>query len=166
MSKYKTIQAAVAALGLVLGGIYYLEDNVNRAYNDEGGVATICAGITSSVTPVNLGDVLDDVQCYSLNKAEAERTTEWVRKTVGKQDPYVEAALVWYVYNIGRSAFVNESLVYKRLKANDLKGACDAFVYKKANGKLGGFIHVKGHVSKGLVNRRTTEQEYCRKGIK
>ena len=57
------------------------------------------------------------------------------------------AALVSFVYNVGKRAFSTSTLL-KKLNLGDIQGAADEFEK---------WVNVKGVVNKGLVNRRAAE---------
>lgn len=71
--------------------------------------------------------------------------TKGVKLTAGQ-----EAAICSFVFNVGRTAFKNSTML-KRIKANDLAAAANEFHRWNRSG---------GNVVKGLVNRRNREVAY------
>lgn len=157
--RFKSITSAIAALGLILGGTVYLEGMENHAYLDSGGVPTICSGITAGV---KLGDTYSDATCIKMTQLEVNEYTAFVRSRVKVPiKPHTEAALVWFAFNVGKTGF-DKSLVLRELNKGNYAGSCYAYVRTGTDGKVYGYVNVKGKLNKGLINRRKVEQEYCR----
>ena len=138
--------AAVVATSM---GAYY-EGMRTHAYQDAGGVWTICYGHTGGVKP---GDVATPAQCRSwhvrdeaAHRAAVERCIHRPM-TTGQRSSFTDAA-----YNAGDWAFCH-SPIARLFNEGRAVEACDymAHWYIKADGK----------VLAGLVKRRADERALC-----
>jgi lysozyme len=127
------------------------------SYPDIVGVWTVCYGETQGVKP---GQKFTKQQCEEkLSKRVMEDYAKPLWACAGPEfrvaPVKVQAALISWTYNVGVGAACKSTLVAK-LKAGDLKGACNELLkWNKAGGR----------VVKGLNNRRQAELKVCLEGV-
>ena len=125
-----------AMIGLLLGGAsataildQFLDEKEGsrlRAYQDAGGVWTICRGVTRvDGKPVQKGMTMTDAQCGRINHIEAEKAVNWVLRHVSVPLTAAQVAGIasFCPYNIGPGKCFS-STFYKKLNRGDKKGAC------------------------------------------
>ncbi|CDH05004.1 putative Qin prophage; lysozyme [Xenorhabdus bovienii str. oregonense] len=123
------IAAILAGVGSeVILGQFLDEKEGNRlsAYQDAGGVWTVCRGITRvKGAPVRRGMTLTAQQCNALNRMEAQRAIDWVKRHVRipLTEPQIAGIASFCPYNIGPGKCFS-STFYRKLNAGDKKGAC------------------------------------------
>uniref|UniRef100_UPI0036D8A47D lysozyme n=1 Tax=Photorhabdus sp. RM322S TaxID=3342825 RepID=UPI0036D8A47D len=161
-----------AVIGLILGGagstailsqfLDEKEGNRLNAYQDAGGVWTICRGITHiDGQSVKKGMRLTATQCEQFNQIEARKAITWVKRNVHipLTEPQVAGIASFCPYNIGPAKCFS-STFYRKLNSGDKKGACaeiKRWIYdggrdcRQTNGKYGGCY--------GQINRRDQESE-------
>ncbi|WP_426576632.1 lysozyme [Xenorhabdus stockiae] len=123
-------------IGLIIGGAsssvilsqFLDEKEGNRlvAYQDAGGIWTICRGVTRiNGKAVYKGMQLTAEQCEALNRVEADKAIDWVKKNVHVPltEPQIAGIASFCPYNIGPSKCFS-STFYRKLNAGDKKGAC------------------------------------------
>lgn len=133
------------------------------AYQDSGGVWTICDGKTKGV--------------YKGMRATAEQCDQWLKEDLIEHETgllqcapemlkvpdatYI--AINDWAFNVGVGAACGSTLI-RKVKAGDLRGACE---------QLSRWVYVKGHVVKGLQNRRVngtpgriSERALCLAGLR
>ncbi|KNA29511.1 lysozyme [Pantoea ananatis] len=96
------------------------------AYQDAGGVWTICGGVTYvDGKPVVKGMKLSQQQCDRIDAIEQRKALDWVDRNV--KVPLTEVQKVGIAsfcpWNIGPSKCLS-STFYKKLNSGDRKGAC------------------------------------------
>lgn len=127
-----------------------------RPYKDIVGVVTWCYGETegkpkASYTPQECRDML----AAKLPRYYGEISACWGPQVEAKLTDNMRVAFTSGAYNFGSGAFCKSSMV-RRLKAGDLRGACDALLlYNRAGGR----------VVRGLANRRQAERKLCLEGL-
>lgn len=139
------------------------EGKRNTAYLDIVNVPTICYGHTRTVTAQDVANKLtwSDQKCEALLKDELYEYWVQTRKgfteeTIkGRLTPDRDAAYSSLSFNVGWSG-VRKSTATRRLNAGDILGGCEALTWWNKAG---------GRVVRGLVNRRSHEQELCMKGL-
>ncbi|PHM22549.1 lysozyme [Xenorhabdus ehlersii] len=102
------------------------EGNRLSAYQDAGGMWTICRGITRvQGAPVRRGMTLTAQQCDALNRIEARRAIDWVKHhvQVPLTEPQIAGIASFCPYNIGPARCFS-STFYRKLNAGDKRGAC------------------------------------------
>ncbi|MBD2797221.1 lysozyme [Xenorhabdus sp. 18] len=132
----KTSKLTAAVIGLVLSGAgatailsqFLDEKEGNRlsAYQDAGGIWTVCRGVTRiDRAPVRQGMRLTTAQCDSLNRIEAQRAIDWVKShvRVPLTAPQIAGIASFCPYNIGPGKCFS-STFYRKLNAGDKTGAC------------------------------------------
>lgn len=153
MPSFRSLKAAVTALGLISGGLCFLEADVNTVYLDGAHYSTACRGVRVGLP---IGKRLTDSECRMLNLASEIRFTKIVHKYLKVNvKPETEAALVWFVYNIGETAFKN-SKALRLINAGKGADGCEAIM---------NWNHIGKNIDTGLTKRRAYEREYCLKGI-
>lgn len=153
---------AVSALAAVLVGVLALhEGDVRTPYRDQGGIWTVCKGITGpDVIP---GKTYTDADCERLE-------TTFAAKMFARIDGCIKTPLnfnEWiayghFTYNLGTRAFCDSTLV-KLLNAGDRHGACKQMARwtwtrvgnKKVNCRL------PGTKCGGIPKRRDYEVRMC-----
>lgn len=121
-----------------------------HAYQDVGGVPTICYGRTHGVYP---GMTATPAQCKAWLTQEMAATERYVVSVVGKQPDTRTAALTDFCYNVGNRGCRK---VLDRIASGNIQGGCDSLMlYDKA----------AGQVLPGLVKRRAAERALCLQGV-
>lgn len=160
---------AVGAAGIAATVVGYFEGRSLVAYVDPIGIPTICEGWTQGV---KLGDIATDADCDAKTLAaiiEADDTFQrWVPDHVKDEMSHeAHAAFLSFIYNVGpggpgvKDGFVylksgRHSTMLTRLRAGDIKGACNQLPYWTKAG---------GRELRGLVIRRQSEQSLCLNGL-
>lgn len=146
----KVVSAAVgAAMALLVGveGIKY------KAYQDTGGVWTICYGYAQGVRP---GQTATPQQCWSMLQTEAQATANaivpYLPATI---NPNQLAALISFCYNVGNTACRN-STMFRLINEGNWVAAAKQFdrwtFVKKMDCK------VRSNNCYGIVLRRQAER--------
>lgn len=163
--RIKVISAATAGLGAAGIATVILQPFEGRefsAYQDVGGVWTICDGATTGVLP---GDFADDFDCNKMTARDVAVADATFERCVPAfvAPAYRRAAFIDLIYNVGpgRKGIKDGFCVLKSgamstmrrmLLAGDQVGACNQLLaWTKAAGK----------VLRGLVERRTVERLVC-----
>lgn len=163
MAKLKIPAAILAAI--VTGGSAYtildaavpiVEGNPLQAYQDVGGVWTICGGVTEGVKP---GQVETVAGCQRRNAAEIRKGLAHVDRCVTVAMPETrKAGLALFAYNVGGGAFCRSTLV-KLANAGKPAEAC---------AQLDRWVYVAGKDCReassgcpGIVQRRALERALC-----
>lgn len=153
--------ASAAVLTAVMSLLPKIEGTEYDPYIDIAGVPTVCSGITGP--DVVMGKRYTKDECNALLLKHTRVASDYVHSKVTHPIPAsMEAALVSFTYNVGRSAFGN-STILKLTNQGKLRQACD---------HLYDWVYVtdpktkKKVKSKGLKNRRDYEYEYCVKELK
>lgn len=130
-----------------------------RAYQDVGGVWTVCDGHTGP--DIVIGKVYTDPECDRLTAADTKKAEQSVDRGLKVRVPdLTKAAFISFEYNTGG---FNGSTLQRLANAGDLRGAC---------AQLSRWVFVKGVVIRGLQNRRylgdetrISERELCLRGL-
>jgi lysozyme len=122
------------------------------AYQDGGGVWTIGWGHTSQAGPPKVAEGMVITQeradeIFEVDLNNFARVVERLIKVPVNDNQF--GACFMLAYNIGENAFASSTLL-RYLNSGDYIGAADQF---------GRWIHDKGKVVRGLVNRRADERE-------
>lgn len=125
-----------AVIGLVLSGagatailsqlLDEKEGNRLSSYRDAGSIWTICRGVTRiEGAPVRQGMTLTAQQCDELNRIEAQRAIDWVKRNVQVPltEPQIAGIASFCPYNIGPGKCFS-STFYRKLNTGDKRGAC------------------------------------------
>lgn len=149
----KTRIAAVIAGGAVAIAsvtISWFEGTHYVPYQDPVGVWTVCDGITGPI--VLPGRTYTKVECEALKRRQITWSNTAIDELVTVPLTETErAALIDFIYNVGRAQFANSTLL-RKLNAGDHPGACGEYKrWKYADGK----------VWPGLINRREVSTWLC-----
>lgn len=154
IKKYGITAAITAVLAVAVPVTSHFEGLRTRAYDDLGGVLTICYGETDGVKK---GEVKTPQQCRDMLQNRLGGFALQVQSLV-KVPMTVErwAAFTDFAYNVGLGNFAKSSLL-KKLNSGDTVGACN---------ELMRWRFVAGVEVPGLTRRRAAERELCLKGLK
>lgn len=128
-----------------------LEGTKYTAYQDIGGVLTVCSGHTGP--DVSVGKVYTPDQCANLTEQDAQKAASGVLKISPHllYHPMQLAAAISFSYNVGVGTY-DKSSVANQFNLGNFTSACnDLLKYTFVNGKY----------SVGLANRRKQEQTLC-----
>lgn len=166
MAKTKSRYLGAAGAALLAFAIGYTSSWEGRryvAYQDVGGVWTICDGI---IKGVKKGDKASDAQCDAML---VEEILAHERRMLACAPELLTVPEMTYVaindwgFNVGTGAACKSTLI-RKVKAGNVRGACN---------ELSKWVYVKGTVIKGLMNRRVTgtvgwisERALCLEGLK
>lgn len=146
--------AMVIAIAL-LGGHDGVEGRRYTAYQDVGGVWTVCDGVTGA--DVKRGHRYTDAECDALLEKHLKPVARVVDQRVKVPvDDYTRAALYSFAYNVGTGAFERSSLL-RHLNGGDTRQACD---------DMRQWVYVNDQRNRGLVNRRFIDRTVCLMGVK
>lgn len=140
-----SLSVSAAAIGLIAN----FEGYSDKAYLDQGGVATIGYGETKGV---KLGDTVTEAQARQMLHSSASQTANQIKQYI--KVPLYQwefDAYVSFAYNVGAGNFRSSSLL-KYLNQGKYGEAC---------AQLKRWVYIKGKYSKGLANRRAMEYAVC-----
>jgi len=124
-------------------------------YKDVVGVPTYCYGETDNIASAR-GKTFTKAECLALLKKSLVKYDEGFMKCVNRPIPdSVHIVGISLSYNIGWAGACRSQFV-KKINEGDFKGACNALM---------GYVHAKGRVIRGLVNRRAAERKQCLEGL-
>jgi lysozyme len=129
------------------------------SYPDGRGIWTICGGVTSvNGKPVVKGMNLTEKQCDAIDEAEQAKALSWVEKNVHVPltNPQKVGIASFCPWNIGPGKCF-PSTFYRKLNANDRKGACAAIKTWIFDG--GKDCRIRSNNCFGQVERRDQESE-------
>ncbi len=143
----------VAAASVIATAAMFIsgwEGEVPAAYQDGGGVWTICDGHTKDVYQ---GQRATTAQCREWLSQDIIEHSRGMRACATREfAPEAEAAMLSLTFNIGIAGFCGSSAL-RRHNAGDDAAACELIrLWNKDNGR----------VVRGLVNRRDAESKLCR----
>lgn len=146
---------ALAIAVALLGGHDGVEGRRYTAYQDVGGVWTVCDGITGK--DVVRDHRYTDAECDALLTKHLVPVKRIVDEAVKVPvDDYTRASLYSFAYNVGTGAFERSSLL-RHLNGGDTARACN---------DLRQWVYVNGQRNRGLVYRRYIDQTVCMMGAK
>lgn len=148
MKRVTVSMLSLTAAGLI--AIASLEDFRGEAYVPvPGDVPTIAFGHTDGV---RLGDTVTVAEGLNLLQQDVRVAEAAVREcVVVPLYPYEFDAYTSLVYNIGRKAFCDSTLV-RKLNGGDYQGACE---------EIKRWTYAGDRELKGLVSRRAKEYQRC-----
>lgn len=129
------------------------------AYQDAGGIWTICGGVTRvDGKPVVKGMKLTAAQCDAIDRAEQAKALAWVDKNVHVPltNPQKVGIASFCPWNIGPGKCF-PSTFYRKLNAGDRKGACAEMKRWIFDG--GKDCRIRSNNCFGQVERRDQESE-------
>ena len=140
-------------MALAAALITAFEGGFHHAYLDPPGIPTICYGSTKGV---KLYTTATDQQCAALLGKDVRDAEKAVNDLVKVRiSDKTKAALVSFVFNVGRGNFAKSTLL-KKLNSGDIKGACN---------ELPRWVYSGGKKLNGLVKRRNEELQLCKSGL-
>lgn len=146
---------ALAIAVVLLGGHDGVEGRRYTAYQDVGGIWTVCDGITGS--DVDRHHHYTDGECDGLLAKHLKPVARVVDRSVKVPiGDYTRAALYSFAYNVGTGAFQRSSLL-RHLNSGDTEQACN---------DLRQWVYVNDQRSRGLVYRRFIDRTVCMMGTK
>lgn len=157
----KVVQGGfAAAMVIAVPTIVAVEGSSLKAYQDIGGVWTICNGETLDVKP---NEVRTQQQCDDNTQ---KRVAEFMKKVddliVPEVKPELLAAHTVFAYNIGMGAYEHSSTL-KFTNAGDPATGCQAMLlWYRAGGKD---CRQRNSGCYGLYLRRQNEVQLCMKGV-
>ena len=131
------------------------------AYRDQGGVVTICNGITGP--DIKMGMTVTKEWCDNRFAAELEKHSKLLDKVPYQMSNQARVAWADFLFNLGTGVASDKSTPWRRLVSGDWLGSCDAFLmyrYTRVDG-------VKRDCSRpaskctGLWTRRNAERDLC-----
>lgn len=144
---------ALAIAVALLGGSDGVEGRRYVAYQDVGGVWTVCDGVTGK--DVRRDHRYTDLECDALLEKHLAPVKRAVDNAVKiPLDDYTRAALYSFAYNVGTGAFQRSSLL-RHLNGGDIARACD---------DMRDWVYVNGQRNRGLIYRRDIDRSVCRMG--
>lgn len=149
----KAVLGASVAISLATGIIAGFEGRRLIAYKDPVGIPTICDGITEGV---KMGDTATPEECdkkleIEILKIDQTLLREIKPEVIATMPDTRKAAIISFVYNVGRNAFKKSTLL-RKLNAGDWQGACR---------EMPRWVYAKGQKLRGLEFRRASEMELC-----
>jgi len=129
------------------------------SYQDQGGVWTICGGVTSvNGKPVFKGMKLTRPQCETIDQAEQAKALYWVEKNVHVPltEPQKVGIASFCPWNIGPGKCFT-STFYRKLNAGNRLGACAEI--KRWIWDGGKDCRIRSNNCFGQVQRRDQESE-------
>ena len=158
MSVKSRVTAGILGTAIALASVLVagFEGRRLHAYQDTGGVWTLCDGHTRGVKS---GDIATPGQCDEYRKADLlEANAELDRCTSAQLTVNQRAAFIDFIYNIGGMKFCAGS-VARKINSHDIKGACKAIgLYQFVAGKD---CRLKGSNCAGITKRRADEVALC-----
>jgi lysozyme len=151
-----TSKERIAALALAAAIAIPAEGLRQVAYRDPVGILTTCMGTTGP--DVVIGKIYSLEECRALLDRDMNLALDYVDKCVPGLPVPVLAAFGDAVYNLGPKIVCDtkNSTAARKLKAGDLKGACNELPRWNRVFLGGQFIELPG-----LTKRRAKEQSLC-----
>ena len=128
-----------------------------RVYIDPAGIQTVCRGVTGA--DVVHGKLYTRAECEVLERkhyAIAEKSAKRLFPAYATYNPWQQAALLDWLYNLGDNAATQGSTLRRKFISGDIDGGCQElikWVKSRVNGQL--------VTLNGLVDRRETTKEIC-----
>lgn len=146
---------AMAIAVALLGGHDGVEGRRYTAYQDVGGVWTVCDGITGA--DVKRDHRYTDSECDALLTKHLTPVKRVVDRAVKVPlDDFTRASLYSFAYNVGTGAFEHSSLL-RHLNSGETVQACN---------DMRAWVNVNGQRNRGLVYRRYIDRTVCMMGAK
>lgn len=128
-----------------------------KPYRDTGGIWTVCDGHTGNVDP---NRTYTQAECDAFRTLDLEVAQAGVRRQIKVElNPWQEAALVDFVFNLGEPALASSTMKAK-FNTLDYVGGCTELA-KWVKGRVRGQLVTLP----GLVTRRANEEELCLNGV-
>ena len=131
------------------------------AYLDQGGVPTICNGITG--TDIKMGMTVTKEWCDNRFAAELEKHSKPLDRVPYQMSNQARVAWADFLFNLGTGIAADTTTPWRRLMAGDWSGSCDAFLmyrYTKVNG-VKRDCSIAASKCTGIWTRRNAERDFC-----
>jgi lysozyme len=149
-------KARIAALAVMIA--IPAEGLRQYAYYDPPGILTVCYGHTGEVQK---GVKYSLAECKALLDADMMHAVEQVERFAPTAPEPVAAAIADAVFNIGPKIIdPARSTLARKLKAGDLRGACNELPKWNKSTIAGRLVELPG-----LTKRRAAEKELCLTGV-
>lgn len=132
-----------------------------NAYLDQGGVPTICNGITGPDIKMGMGVTYK--WCRDRFELELEKHSKPLDKVPYQMSNNARVAWADFLFNLGTGIAADTTTPWRRLMAGDWPGSCDAFLmyrYTKVNG-VKRDCSLKESKCIGIWTRRNAERDLC-----
>lgn len=154
--KHVAIGMSAAVLAGSVAFVKPWEGRFLHPYRDIVGVVTWCYGETEGRPKASYTQQeCDDLLAAKLPRYYSEIAACWGPEIDAKLTDKQKIAFTSAAYNFGSGAFCRSSML-SRLRAGDMRGACDALML---------YVRAGGRVVQGLVNRRRAERKLCLEGL-
>ena len=165
MNKRNSIAAGSALMAVALlftGQFESVGANPHlTAYRDQGGVPTICNGITGP--DIKMGMTVTKEWCDNRFAAELEKHSKPLDKVPYQMSNHTRVAWADFLFNLGTGIAADTTTPWRRLMAGDWSGSCDAFLlyrYTKVNG-VKKDCSLAASKCGGIWTRRNAERDLC-----
>ena len=155
--------SALIAAALLFTGQFESADGKPHldAYLDQGGVPTICNGITGP--DVKMGMKVTKEWCESRFAAELEKHSKPLDKVGYQMSNNARVAWADFLFNLGTGIAADTTTPWRKLSSGDWYGSCDAFLmyrYTKVNG-VKRDCSIASSKCGGIWKRRNAERDLC-----
>ena len=157
------IGTALMAVALVFTGQFESAGGKPHltAYLDQGGVPTICNGITGP--DIKMGMTVTKEWCDNRFAAELEKHSKPLDKVPHQMSDQSRVAWADFLFNLGVGIASDTTTPWRKLMAGDWSGSCDAFLmyrYTKVNGVKRDCSNPASKCT-GIWTRRNAERDLC-----
>jgi len=131
------------------------------AYLDQGGVPTICNGITGP--DIKMGMTVTKEWCDNRFAAELEKHSKPLDKVPYQMSNRARVAWADFLFNLGTGIAADATTPWRKLMAGDWRGSCDAFLMYRYTSVDGVKRDCSRPASKctGIWTRRNAERDLC-----
>lgn len=154
----KVNKRVIAVLLLAIPAVEGLRQSV---YKDQGGVPTVCSGVTGA--NIKMGMSFTPQQCKDMNLRAILSHTKPLEKIPHQLPERVNVAFGSWLYQYGETNF-NSSTAKKYLIQNRLKDACDEILnwrFTRVNGAKVD-CSIKSNRCEGVWTRAQNNNQLCR----
>lgn len=149
MKNKLAVLVGTAAAAILVTQVPVFEGVLTTPYVDPVGIATVCAGHTKHV----------ENRRYTRQECDELLATDLVEHAQGvlrctpelRGRTYQLAAITSFAFNVGVGAYCASTMA-RKVKAGDLKGACN---------ELPRWVYAGGRKLRGLEKRREVERQIC-----
>ena len=131
------------------------------AYRDQGGVPTICNGITGP--DIKMGMTVTKEWCDARFAVELEKHSKPLDRVPYQMSRAARVAWADFLFNLGTGIAADTTTPWRKLMAGDWHGSCDAFLmyrYTKVNG-VKRDCSIAASKCGGIWKRRNAERDLC-----
>lgn len=131
------------------------------AYLDQGGVVTICNGITGP--DIKMGMSVTKEWCDNRFAAELEKHSKPLDRVPYQMSDRARVAWSDFLFNLGIGIATDTTTPWRKLMAGDWSGSCDAFLMYRYTSVNGVKRDCSNQASKctGIWTRRNAERDLC-----